>query len=233
MIMEQDSPKEKQTVAAKFRRYFATGLLVLAPVWLTVYIILLVVELLGGFLSPYFRILGRAVIGTGKWMGVVTALSDITAFIVTVLGITLIGMLVRRVAGQRLLKSLDYIVGKIPVVREVYVSIRKFIDIFWGEKSNFQRVVAVNFPTPNSWIIGFVTGENLIKPNLESEGVMLSVFVPTAPNPTSGYLLLAEEKNVRPLALTVDEAMKLIVTGGTMVPERYSVNLNTAEQNAD
>lgn len=221
--MQAANSAEKQTKAAKFRRYFMTGLLVLAPMWLTVYIILLVVELLGGFLSPYFRLLGRTVIGSGKWMGLVMALSDITAFIVTVLGITLIGMLVRRVIGQRLVQSLNRIVSRIPVVREVYDSIRKFIDIFWGEKSNFQRVVAVNFPTQDSWIIGFVTGENTINPDPTSGKRMLSVFIPTAPNPTSGYLLLAEEKNVKPLSLTVDEAMKLIVTGGTLVPERFKV----------
>ncbi|RQV98870.1 hypothetical protein EH220_02635, partial [bacterium] len=76
--MQETVTEEKQTKTAKFRRYFVTGLLVLAPLWLTVYIVLLVFNLLGGYLSPYFRMLGRAVIGSGKWMGLVMALSDIT-----------------------------------------------------------------------------------------------------------------------------------------------------------
>jgi uncharacterized membrane protein len=156
-------------------------------------------------------------------MGVITTLADITAFILTVVGITLIGMLVRRVVGQRILKAIDRLVSRIPVVREVYDSIRKFIDIFFGEKSNFQRVVAVRFPTDRTWAIGFVTGENKIRPTAESNEQVLTVFVPTAPNPTSGFILLANEQDVQPLELTVDEAMKLIVSGGTLVPEEFRV----------
>jgi uncharacterized membrane protein len=207
--------------AARFRRNFVTGLLVLAPLWLTIYVILLAVKILGGFLSPYFRMLGRNVIGSGKSLTLVTALADITAFIVTVIGITLIGMLVRRVLGQRLVEAFNRLMNHIPVVRAIYESIRKFIDIFFGDKSKFQRVVAVNFPLESAWTIGFVTGETKLNPDPQSNQPMLTIFVPKVPNPTSGFLLFAKEDDVRPLDLSVDEAIKLIISGGTLSPERY------------
>jgi len=221
-MTETDLPRTESS-AKRFRRYFVTGLLVLAPLWLTVYVILLVVELLGGFLSPYFRVIGRGLFGTGKWTGLVTTIADATAFIATVLGIALIGLLVRKVVGQRLVETLNRLLSRIPVVREIYDSIRKFIDIFFGDKSNFQRVVAVHFPTDETWAIGFVTGENRIQIDQKQDQTMHSVFIPTSPNPTSGYLLFATDDRLVPLDLSVDEAMKLVVTGGTLIPDRHMV----------
>jgi uncharacterized membrane protein len=219
--MQPKSPDSSRSLAAKFRRNFVTGLFVLAPLALTIYIIKFIVGLLGGILSPYFRMIGREVIGSGKSLGIVTTLADITAFIVTVVGITLIGMLVRRVLGQRLVEAFNRLMNRIPVVRAIYESIRKFIDIFFGEKSKFQRVVAVNFPLESAWTIGFVTGETKLNPDPESDQTLLTIFVPKVPNPTSGFLLFAKEKDVRPLDLTVDEAIKLIISGGTISPDRF------------
>jgi uncharacterized membrane protein len=138
-----------------------------------------------------------------------------------VIGITLIGMLVHRVLGQRLVQTFNRLVKRIPVVREIYESIRKFIDIFFGDKSKFQRVVAVNFPLESAWTIGFVTGETKLNPDPQSNQNLLTIFVPKAPNPTSGYLLLAKEEDVRSLDLSVDEAIKLVISGGTLSPERF------------
>jgi uncharacterized membrane protein len=221
--MDKPPKAEPRSAAFRFRRYFATGLLVLAPLWLTIYVVMLVVRLFGSFLSPYFRMIAHMLVGSGKWIKVLSMLSDFTAFVVTVILITLIGMAVRRVIGQRILKTLDRIMSRIPVVREIYDSIRKFIEIFFGDKTNFQRVVAVQFPTKDTWAIGFVTGENGLQILPDKSAKTLSVFVATSPNPTSGFTVFCAETDVIPLDLSVDEAMKLIVSGGTLVPYRHLV----------
>lgn len=204
----------------RFRRHFFTGLLVLAPLWLTIYIIVVVVRLLGGILSPYIRALAISILGHGPWERPVNIVSDLVAFVLTVLLITLIGFTVRKVVGQRLIGLLSLVIGRIPVIREIYNGVRKFLDVLFGDKSKFRQVVAVRFPTERAWSIGFVTSRMQINIPENSSTTHITVFVPKTPNPTNGYLLLCLPTDVVPLTLTVDEAIKLIVSGGTLPPER-------------
>ncbi len=203
-----------------FRKHFFTGLLVLAPVWLTIYIIVLVVRLLGGLLSPYIRALAISMFGHGLWERPVNIISDIVAFVLTVLLIALIGFTVRKVVGQRLVELLGHVIGRIPVIREIYNGVRKFLDVLFGDKSKFRQVVAVRFPTERAWSIGFVTSQMQINIPENSSTTHITVFVPKTPNPTNGFLLLCQPQDVVPLSLSVDEAVKLIVSGGTLPPER-------------
>ena len=204
----------------RFRTHFLTGLLVLAPVWLTIYVIVLVVRLLGSLLSPYVRAAAVSMLGHGSWDRPVIIISDIVAFVLTVLLITLIGFTVRKVVGQRLIEALGLLIGRIPVIREIYNGVRKFLDVLFGDKSKFRQVVAVRFPTDRAWSIGFVTSRMQINIPENSSTTHITVFVPKTPNPTNGYLLLCLPEDVVPLTLTVDEAIKLIVSGGTLPPER-------------
>lgn len=222
-----DSANQSRAPKSSFRRNFATGLLVLAPIWLTVYFILLAVRFLGGFLAPYFRWLSYTLFGTGGWGRVMATLADVTAFIVTVLLIALIGIAVRKVVGQKAVQIFNRYLRKVPVVRDVYESVSKFINVFFGEKQSFKSVVAVRFPTEDSWAIAFVTGERPWK--VSGEHDFTTVFVPTAPNPTSGFMLLVDEEKMVPLSMTVDEAIKLIVSGGTVSPERLGNAVSAKE----
>ncbi len=190
----------------------------MAPLWLTVYIILLIVRLLGGMLSPYVRYGAVEVLKMDEASRLVGIMSDLVAFVVTVLLIALIGFIVQRVLGQRLYSLVDRILNRIPVVSDIYGSVRKLLEAFFGDKKSFRGVVATQFPIANSWAIGFVTAESTM---LKRDVKMLHIFLPTTPNPTSGYLLFVPEEDTIKLDLTTDEAFKLIVSGGTIFPERH------------
>lgn len=204
----------------RFRKHFYTGLLVLAPLWLTIYIIVFAVRIFGGTLSPYVRELAISMLGHGPWERPVIIISDIVAFVLTVLLITLTGYAVRKVVGQKLVNLVGLLLGRIPVIREIYNGVRKFLDVFFGDKTKFRKVVAVRFPTDRTWSIGFVTSEVEISFPQNGATKHITVFVPKTPNPTNGSLLLCVPEDVIPLPLSVDEAVKLIVSGGTLAPER-------------
>jgi uncharacterized membrane protein len=150
------------------------------------------------------------------WLAVVRIAADVAAFLVTVLIIAAVGTLVRKVVGQRLLKPMEYLLKRIPVIREIYDGVSKFLQMLFGDKAGFQRVVAVKFPSERSWTIGFVTNARpWAIPGTEKTS-LLTVFIPTAPVPTQGFLILYEQDDIVPLEMTVDEALKLILSGGTL-----------------
>lgn len=206
----------KPTAAQRFRRYFATGLLVLAPIWATLYLVVLVVRIIGGFLSPLLRQLAESLYEGAAWLAVVRIAADVAAFIITVIFIAIVGYFVRKVIGKKLLDLVGRLLNRIPVIREVYDGVSKFLQMLFGEKAGFKRVVAVQFPNEQSWAIGFVTNSGTWALPNQATGEMLSVFVPTTPNPTSGFLLLCKPEQVTTLDLTIDEAVKLIISGGTL-----------------
>ncbi len=220
--MTETKPNETETrsFAARVRRHFITGLIVLAPVWLTVYIVILVVRLLGGLLAPQLRYFAEIFLAKNQHTAIINTVVDIAAFLLTVILITLVGFAVSRVLGKRALEAFDSVLRRIPFIKEVYGGIRQVSDVLFGDKSNFQRVVAVRFPTDSAYSIGFMTGEKPFKIPETTGDDHMTVFVPTTPNPTSGFLVYCRPKDVVPLPLTVDEAMKIIVSVGTLSPER-------------
>ncbi|MDD5087299.1 MAG: DUF502 domain-containing protein [bacterium] len=210
----------KPSKAARFRRHFMTGLVILAPVWLTVYLVLLAVRLLGGLLSPLMRALASSLGGHSRYAPLMTSAADVVAFLLTVTLIAVVGFAVNRVMGRRLMDAFDALLRRIPFVREVYGGIRKVADVLFGDKTGFQRVVAVRFPTETAWSLGFVTSDYVWKIPEDTEQAHTVVFVPTTPNVTTGFLLLCKNGDFVPLSLTVDEAMKVIISVGTLTPER-------------
>lgn len=211
-----DSPKP--SMAKQFRRHFVTGLMVLAPLWLTGYIVVTVVHRLGGYLSPYLRSAAERMFGEIQWPAVVTISADIVGFIFTIALVAFVGMAVGKVMGQRLVELVNSLLSRIPVVRELYTGVRKFGEILIGDKSNLKRVVAVRFPYDRAWRIGFVTNEKDWQFPENDGPAHTAVFIPGTPNPTAGFLVFYPPEEIMPLSMTVDEAVKLIVSGGTLTP---------------
>jgi uncharacterized membrane protein len=210
--------------ASRIRRHFVTGLLALAPLWLTGYIVVLVVRTLGGFLSPILRELAVHSLGESHSPKLVTVASDVVGFIITVLLVTLVGLAVSKVMGQRAVELVNSLLGRIPVIRELYGGVRKFGEMLLGDKTNLKRVVAVRFPYERAWRIGFVTSDREWRFPEDGGAALTAVFVPGTPNPTSGFLMFYLPEDIIPLALSVDEAIKLIVTGGTLTPDRLAAS---------
>ncbi len=207
-----------KSLSAHFRKNFVTGLLVLAPVWITVYLVLIVVRALGGFVSPYLRTLAGSLPAPEQWLGVISWLADVVGFLITIVLIALVGALVRRVVGRRLFHFFERLVTRIPVIRAIYEGVTKFIQTVFADRASFQRVVAIRFPNDYTWSIGFVTSTRSWQLPERNATVLLSVFVPHTPNPTSGFTVIIRPEYAVDLDLTVDEAIKLVMSGGVVMP---------------
>lgn len=195
-----------------FRRYLITGLLI----WLPLGITILILETIIGWmdqsmllLPPAWRpeaLLGFRIPGLGALLAVLVVL--------------LTGVLARNIVGRRMVLWWEGLLGRIPIVRSIYSSVKQVSDTMLSPKGNaFRKVVLVEFPQPGQWTLAFVVGE---PSGVVAEALMarewLTIYVPTAPNPTSGYVLMMPAERVRDLDVTVDEALKFHVSLGVVDP---------------
>jgi uncharacterized membrane protein len=198
-----------------FRRYFVRGLLALLPITLTVFILDWLVRFMEGGLNflpgplrPY-NYLPFYFPGVGA--------------LTTILVVWLMGVFVTHVASVRFQALWDRLVHAIPFVSGIYKAVKQLVDaIFSQDKSSFRRVVLIEYPRKGIYSLGLVTGvsEGEIQ-DLTQERV-INVFIPTTPNPTSGWYILVPEKDAVTLEMSVEEAFKLIISGGMVVPAARS-----------
>ena len=193
---------------ASLKRYFLTGLLVITPIWGTVLILktlfLTVDGILGDVLAK-FVIPEYYVPGSG---------------ILTLIALIFItGLLATNIIGGQVVKLWEDWLHRVPVVRGIYSTLKAMMDILsFKEKEKYNRVVLIQFPKNGHYCFAFVTGMTQGEVQQISTEPLLNVYVPTSPNPTSGYFLLVPEKEVVSLEISVEEAMKLIVSGGLYQP---------------
>lgn len=182
-----------------FKKYFITGLLVLIPLWATYYVLSGLLSMIDGMLGDLpsyfvgFRFPG---------MGIIT----LVAFIL------IIGMLSTNYLGTRLVRYSDDFMQKVPLVRGIYTTVKQIMETF-SVKHNFHGVGLVEYPRKGCYSVGFMTGE-VQGTHLGLSGKYVSVFVPTTPNPTAGFLLILPDYEVTRLDMTVDEGMKFIISLG-------------------
>lgn len=142
-------------------------------------------------------------------------LGVIFAFVV----VLLTGLLVTNLIGRQLVGYWEELMQRIPLVRSVYGGVRSFTESVLSSSNSFRQVVAVEYPRPGIWSIGFVTAEDVAEVSQRTGEHLSCVFVSTAPNPTSGFIILVPKSQLIPLAMSVDAAMKMIVTCGVVLPE--------------
>ncbi|MCR6495708.1 DUF502 domain-containing protein [Thermomonas sp. S9] len=203
----------------RLQRLFLTGLLTLLPLWLTWAVLKFVFGLLGSLSKPLVEP-GLQEIAAGNprafgWLVEPWVQSGI-ALVATIAFILLAGWLARRVVGQRLLRWLEALVARIPLANTVYGSARKLLDILQTKPDGTQRVVLIDFPHDQMKSIGFVTR---VMREQGSGRELAAVYVPTTPNPTSGYLEIVPVEKLTPTDWTVDQAMGFIISGGAVAPE--------------
>ncbi len=185
------------------KRYFVTGLLVTLPIAGTYFVLSALLRALEGVLGELLRTHLEAHYYPGLGISVL------------LLGIFLVGLLTANVLGRWFVKLYERILKKLPVVRSVYSAIKSVVrTVSMQGQDNFKGVVLVEFPRRGTWLLAFVVNDTAgeISDNL-GEG-FLNLFVPTSPNPTSGYLLFVSQDDVRYLDVSVEEAMKMIMSGG-------------------
>jgi uncharacterized membrane protein len=199
---------------------FLTGLLTLTPIWLVWIVFKFVFVLLSDLSRPIvapvtagLAAADPAMLGwlDDAWVQFVIALVATLAFVL------LVGVLARWVIGQRLLRMFEAVVARIPLAKTIYGSARQLIDLLQSKPDGTQRVVLIDFPHRDMKSVGFVT--RILKD--ERTGADLAaVYVPTTPNPTSGYLEIVPVAQLTPTEWTVDEAMSFIISGGAVSPEK-------------
>ena len=199
--------EKKRSIFARIRNYFITGVVVLIPIGITIYLTLFLVsisskilpkEINPNYYLPY-NIPGLEII--------------ISLFL-----ITFIGWLSLSFLGKKLLNIFNNILNKIPILRTIYSAFNQMLEIFKNKKDGNKNVVLIEYPRKGTWAVGFATKENSGEISKKTNKQLINVFVPTTPNPTSGFLLMFPKEDVIYLDISFEEASKFIVSAGTASP---------------
>lgn len=192
-----------------FKRYFITGLLVWAPLAITLWVISFVVATLESFVPGFLSseaLFGVQIPGFG--------------FVLVILVVFLTGMFTANLLGRSLLDQWERLLGRIPLVRSIYNSVKQVSDTVLAPNGRaFRRAVLIQYPRQGAWTIAFLTGEPGGEVAGHLPGEYLSVYVPTTPNPTGGYLEVVPTEQLTATAWSVDQAMAFILSAGAVVPE--------------
>lgn len=206
----------------KLKSILLTGLAVIVPIGLTLYILIFIINLMDALLTIIpvryqpDTLLPFHIPGLG--------------IIVTVMLVFICGLLTQSYFGNRLVMLGERLVDKIPIVRSIYQAIKSIADgMFKGTGQNFKKVVLVEFPREGIYSVGFVTGRpnEEIRAKIGEDGGYISIFVPTAPNPTTGFFLMVPEDELIYTEMLVEEAFTLIISGGIVTPPNRCSKVET------
>ncbi|MCF7872702.1 MAG: DUF502 domain-containing protein [Candidatus Omnitrophica bacterium] len=193
------------------RRYFIAGVATLLPVIVTIFIIRIVFRFTDKFAGKYIngyllQNYGYSIPGLG--------------FIATILFFIIIGIISSHFVGRKVIPFFERLIIKIPLIASVYPSVKRLSDFLFGsdKKHRFKKVVFVPYPSPKSYSIGFITNENLEALEEKVEDQLVTVFVPIAPTPFSGFILFVPKREIKFLNISVDLAIRCIVSGGVIPP---------------
>ncbi len=200
--------KRKSSILAKLRNYFFTGVIVLIPLgftlYLTIFLISISSKLVPDDINPNnylpFSVPGLEII-------------------ISILFITLIGGLSLSFLGKKILSFINDLLKKIPILRTIYSAIGQMTETFTDRKKSKKSVVLVEYPRKGSWAVGFATKDNKGEITKKTNKKLVNVFVPTTPNPTSGFLLMFPKDEIIYLDMSFEEASKFIVSAGTSNPK--------------
>jgi uncharacterized membrane protein len=200
-------------IRRKVRFYFLTGLLAVVPLMLTVMVVRWLVGWIDGSL---YRILPKALRPEELFGFYPPGFSLLVGLVV----ILLIGMVVANYFGKLLFQFAERFMYRIPLVKSIYNLFKQVADTTIGKDARaFRRVILIEYPRKGIWSIGFATGITKGEVQDATEKKVINVFVPTTPNPTSGFYILVPEEDTVPLTMTVEDAFKLIVSGGMVTPK--------------
>ena len=200
--------EKKRSIFAKIRNNFIAGIVVLIPIGITIYLTLFIISISSKILPNE--------INPNHYLPY-----DIPGveIIITLILITLIGWLSLSFIGKRMLGLLNSILKRIPILRTIYSALGQMTETFTKTDNKKKNVVLVEYPRIGSWAVGFATKENSGEISDKLKKNLINVFVPTTPNPTSGFLLMYPKEDVIYLDLTFEEASKFIVSAGTSNPD--------------
>ena len=199
---------KKKSLALRTRNYFFTGVVVLIPIGFTLYLSKFLINISTNLIP----------IGLNPNSYLPYSIPGLEIFL-TIIFITIIGGLSLSFLGKKFLQIIDDLFKRIPILRTIYSAVGQMTESFTNQEGNKKSVVLVEYPRKGSWAVGFATKENQGEIRNKTNKDLINVFVPTTPNPTSGFLLMFPKEEVIYLDMNFEEASKFIVSAGTSNPK--------------
>lgn len=200
----------------RLRNSFITGLLIFLPLGTTIFVTNF---LLGMFREPTIRTIERLGWERNDFFLGFETLAALLGLFIVMIGLTFIGFLSNYLFGKLFIRFSEKILDKVPFVSTVYRTVKQIVETFSQQnRAVFQKVVLIEYPRPNCYALGFLTNNARGEVEEQTGKLLSNVFLPTTPNPTSGYLLLLPREDVKELDMTVGEGMKMIISGGAVIP---------------
>ncbi|RMD61729.1 MAG: DUF502 domain-containing protein [Alphaproteobacteria bacterium] len=209
---EKESGRHRLGLVARLRNYFFAGVLVTAPIGITVWLTWEFVSYVDSRVTPFIppawnpeTYLPFGIPGLGVLL------------VVSLL--TLIGFFAAGLVGRTIVSMSERLLDRMPVIRGVYSAVKQIVEtVFQDQSKAFREVVLVQYPRPDSWALGFITGETEGHVQDLTPRQVVNVFLPTTPNPTSGFLLFIPREEITVLSMTVEEGIKMVISGGIVTP---------------
>ncbi len=205
-----------KAIFLSIRRAFLAGFVLLTPIVATVYVFNILVTAIGGrFRNHFFFFVPEQLLSRTELQIVWNSLATLTVLAV----ITSLGYLSRYFLARFFIRTTERVIHRLPFINTVYKSVKQIVDTFsQQEKAVFQQTVLIEYPRKGVFALGFLTSTARGEPQAKTESELVNVFVPTTPNPTSGFLLMVPKEEVIPLEMSVGDGMKLIISGGAVIP---------------
>ncbi len=202
------------------RRHFITGLVAILPLALTIWVIWFLIKLIGSFLGDY---LTKITVFTN----ISKPMTNILGFVAIIIGIYLIGLITSGFLGRWFVRQVDNLMTRLPFVKVLYNAVRQLVNTIFLDRSAFSKVVIIKYPWENSYTLAFLTNKD--KWILDGKE-FYNLFLPTSPNPTSGYYLLYAVSDIIETDISVQEGFKIIASGGIIIPKERKFNVKVVQK---
>ena len=212
--------EQKASFSRRFRNAFLAGLLVFLPLGTTIFVLNFILDL---FKEPALKFaIQLGLREENSFFGLETLLA-ISGLIIGVISLTLLGYLSKYLLGRVFISTTEKVLGKVPFLNTVYRSVQQIVETFGREnRAVFKEVCLVEYPRKGCYALGFITADTSSHIREKVDGELIYVFVPTTPNPTSGFLLLVPKDEIHRLDVSVGDGMKMLISGGAVVPPAHS-----------
>ena len=220
-----EAAAESGKIAKALKKYLITGVLVWLPIAVTIWAMTYIISAADRLIS----LLPESWQPQHFWGFNIPGLGIVAATVV----LFVTGVFAANVLGRRILGAWDSLLGRIPVVKSIYSSVKKISESLFSDNSrSFKTPVLVPFPQPGIWTIAFVSGHipDKLKGSLPQDDDYISVYVPTTPNPTGGYYIMVKKSDVRELDMSVDQALKYVISLGMVMPDDLPVKVLPAQK---
>lgn len=204
----EEPRKKKGGLITRLRAYFFAGILVTAPVAITFYLAWLFISFVDGLIPLKYHPATYLPIGVPG-----------LGLLIIAVGLTLIGWLTAGILGRWVVRGYERVLNRTPIIRSLYGATKQIVETMLTQQSKaFRQVVMIEYPRRGIWTLGFITGITDGEVQNLTEDEVVNVFVPTTPNPTSGFLLFVPRNDIVFLAMTVEEGIKMVISGGMVAP---------------